>query len=192
MTWSGPTALDDHAVGQEADLVGDLGREAHLVGRDHHGHAVLAQVADDGEHLVDEHGVERRGDLVEQHEPRRDGERAHDRDALLLAAGEPVGDTARLVGEREPVEQLESRRLGLGPRDLVHASHRQGDVVEHRHVREEVERLEHDADALPDLVGVVPRVGEVDAVEEHEPVVDALQLVDAAQQGRLARAATRR
>ena len=37
--------LDDHTAGEEHHLVGDLGREAHLVGGDDHRHAVLAQVA---------------------------------------------------------------------------------------------------------------------------------------------------
>ena len=64
----GRAALDDHPAGQEAHLVGHLGGEAHLVGGDHHRHPVSAQVADDGEHLVDEDRVERRGDLVEEHQ----------------------------------------------------------------------------------------------------------------------------
>ena len=47
------------------------------------------------EHLRDELRVEGARHLVEQHQARLHRERAHDRDALLLAAGEPVRDTRR-------------------------------------------------------------------------------------------------
>jgi len=54
-------------------------------------------------------------------------------------------------------------------------------------VREQVERLEDDAHPGPDRVGVDPRVGDVPALELDHAVIDTLQQVDAAQQGRLAR-----
>ena len=45
-------------------------------------------------------------------------ERTDDRDALLLAAREPVRVLARLVAEAEALEQLERARLRLPPRQL--------------------------------------------------------------------------
>ena len=72
----------------EIDLVGDLAREAHLVGDDHAGHALLGEFADRHQHLLDGLGIERRRHLVEQHHVRIHRERARDRDALLLAAGQ--------------------------------------------------------------------------------------------------------
>ena len=74
------------------------------------------ELADDLEHLGDELGVERARDLVEQHEARLHRERAHDRDALLLAAGEPVGILLALVGEAEAGEELVGAWLRLRPR----------------------------------------------------------------------------
>ena len=58
------------------------------------------------EHLGDELGIEGARDLVEEHEVRLHGEGAHDRDALLLPAGQPVGILLALVGQAEAGEEL--------------------------------------------------------------------------------------
>ena len=85
---SGVADLEDAAGVHEPDAVGDFAREAHLVGDAHHRHALGGEAAHDGQHLADHLGVERAGRLVEQHRRRLHRERAGDRHALLLAAGE--------------------------------------------------------------------------------------------------------
>jgi len=77
------------------------------------------------------------------------------------------------------VQQIVRALVRLGGRHAVHHPRRQRDVLHRRHVREQVERLEHDRH--PALRGghVRARVGDVDAVEEHLAVVDLLQQVDA-------------
>ena len=109
----GRAALVHAALVQEADLVGDLAREAHLVGGDDHRQPGLLELGQQREDLADELGVERAGHLVEQHHGGLADEGAGDRDALLLAAGELVGEGLRLGGQPDPVEHGE--RLGLGP-----------------------------------------------------------------------------
>ena len=69
----------------------------------------------------------------------------------------------------------------------MHDPRRQRDVGQRRHVREQVERLEHHAHRLAGFVGVDPRVADVAAVEQDLAVVDVLEQVDAPQQRRLAR-----
>ena len=101
---------------EEAHPVGDLAGEAHLVGGDQHRHAVALELAHDVEHLADELGIERRRDLVEQHDLGVHRQRPGDRDALLLTARELIGVGVGLVGQAEPVEQLERRRVGAAPR----------------------------------------------------------------------------
>ena len=112
-----------------------------------------------------------------------------DRHPLLLAAGEPVGVLAGLLGQPDPVAAAPGPAPRPRPRELaVHQPRRQRDVVQHGHVREQVVRLEDHADPAAHAVGVDPRVGDVLAVEPDRAVVDRLQQVDAAQQRRLARA----
>ena len=65
------------------------------------------------EHLADELGVERGGDLVEQQQRRAGAQRPDQRGPLLLAAGEPVGVLVGLVGQPELREQLAGPGLGL-------------------------------------------------------------------------------
>ena len=57
------------------------------------------------EHLADHLRVERARRLVEEHQRRVHGERARDRDPLLLAAGELAGIDVALVGEADALEQ---------------------------------------------------------------------------------------
>ena len=114
---------------------------------------------------------------------------AGDRDPLLLAAGELVrvrgrpGPAAR-PGRASPAPAPRPAR-GAAPCTLRGA---RVTLSSTRQVREEVERLEDDAHPRADGVGVDPGVGDVAALELDHPVVDRLQQVDAAQQGRLARA----
>ena len=70
--------------------------------------------ADDVEHLVHKLGIERRGDLVEQHDLGLECQRPRDRDALLLAAGQLVRIRVELVAEADAIEQFRSHRPRLG------------------------------------------------------------------------------
>ena len=81
--------LDDPALVDEQQPVADITGEVHLVGDDHHRHALLGELTHHLQHLADQLRVERRRDLVEQHHLGLHGERAGDGDPLLLAAGEP-------------------------------------------------------------------------------------------------------
>ena len=65
----GRSALDDGPGRQEADLVGHLLGEAHLVGGDDHGHPLGLELAHGGQDLVDQDRVQRGGHLVHEHQP---------------------------------------------------------------------------------------------------------------------------
>ena len=90
---------------EEHDLARHVVGETHLVGRDEHRHAFGRELADEGEHLGHELGIERAGDLVEQHHARLHGERTHDGHPLLLASRQPVGVVVALVPHADAVEQ---------------------------------------------------------------------------------------
>jgi hypothetical protein len=67
------------------------------------------QLAQDVEDLAHKFGVEGGGDLIEQHDFRRHGQRADDRDALLLPARELVGIVLHPVGKAEALEECGDR-----------------------------------------------------------------------------------
>lgn len=85
--------------------------------------------------------VERAGGLVGQDERRVVYQRAGHRQALLLAAGEPVRVTPGAVAEADPLEELPgprpAGRIGL-PRDLE----RQQQILLDGEERDQVEELE--------------------------------------------------
>src|SRR5215217_8660861 len=93
----GLTLFEDSTGFEEADAVCDVAGEAHLVGRDEHGHPCMGQLPDDGEDLCDQFWVEGAGYLVEEHEVRAHRERPHNGNPLLLAAREPIRVLVLLV-----------------------------------------------------------------------------------------------
>ena len=105
------------------------------------------ELTDHVEHLGDELGVERARDLVEQHDVGLHRQRAHDRDPLLLAADSRSGYSSAFSARPKRSSSSRARASACAPgmpTTFVGAS-----VMLRitRHVREEVERLEHDADA---------------------------------------------
>ena len=102
----------------------------------------------------------------------------------------------RLVGQADPVQQLLGALPGHGLGLALDLDRRLHDVLEGRHVREEVEALEDHADVpalegdlavleLVELVALLPVADQL-AVDVQPAGVDLLQVVDAPQEGRLA------
>ena len=77
------------AEAQHGDRVGDLEDVVQVVGDQDHGEALLAEALDEVQHLPRLRDAERRGRLVEDHDPRVPHHRLGDGDGLALAAGEP-------------------------------------------------------------------------------------------------------
>ena len=106
--------LDDLAVGQRHPPVHAAG-ELHVVGRDQHRDPRrLHQLHQRMEHMIGGVRIEVAGRLVRQQRPRRIGDRARDRHALLLAAGQfgrPVRDA---VAEAEIGQDFGRALDGLG------------------------------------------------------------------------------
>ena len=145
------------------------------------------QLADHVEHLGDEFGVEGARHLVEEEQPGLHRERAHDRDALLLPTGEAVGIVEPLVDEPEALEEPVGLGVRLRPSEAARLPRSERHVLEHRHVREEVERLEHDPDPAADTVHVDTRGRDLLPADGDASGIDRLEEIDAAEQGRLAR-----
>ena len=106
--------LDDRAVLQHGDAVGDRQRLVLVVRHEDRGRAGLADHLDHlAPHARPELHVDRRERLVEQHELRPRGERPGERDALAFAAGEVMRQPLLEPGEADQLDQLgDARALG--------------------------------------------------------------------------------
>ena len=105
----------------------------------------LRQVLDHLQHLADQLRVQRGRGLVEQHQLGAQRQRAGDADALLLAAGELVGVLVRLLREADLRQQAQRLVASLPLRPPLHDDRALDDVLQHRHVREQVVALEDHA-----------------------------------------------
>ena len=86
----------------------------------------FGELLHDVEDASDELGVERRGDLVEEHHVRVHRQRTGDRHALLLTAGELRREVVGSIGQADPGQLLLSDALGLGlgaPQHLALGDH---------------------------------------------------------------------
>ncbi len=172
-------ALVDHD-----DLLGDLQRLL-LVVRDEDRRDVdlVVEAAQPGAQLLAHAGVERAERLVEQQHLRLDGERAGERHALALAAGELVRVALAEVREPDEVQQLLDLVGDLGLRALLDRQ-AEADVVGDAHVLEGGVVLEDEAD----LAALRRVVRDLLVADDHRAVVGLLEAGDHAQQRRLAAA----
>ena len=112
---------------------------------DHRLPELLRRAAQQLEDLLPRRRVEVAGRLVGEDDRRLRDERARDRDALLLAAGELGRPVLAPVGEADALQQV-LEELGLGL--LAGDRERQDDVLLGGQHRQEVEELEDEADVL--------------------------------------------
>src|SRR5947207_448494 len=97
----------------------------------------------------------------------RDARGPPEHDPLPLHLADEGACVVGAVAEPHPLERGAAQPLGLGARPARHLAQGQRHVAERRHVRIEVERLEHHADALAGVVDVGARIEHVDAVDHH-------------------------
>ncbi len=131
--------------------------------------------------------VERAGGLVREDHVRAGDQGAGDGDALLLAAGELAGPAAPLVAESHLREHLGGApSVGALPRE----AHREDYVLLDGQRREQVERLEHEAEAAAAQLGqsVLVHAGDLGAAEPYGTLGRAVEPGRALEEGRLARA----
>ena len=141
--------LDD-AVLHNGDTVADGHCLFLIVGDIHGGDAnALLGVADDAAHLDTELCVQIGKRLVHQQHIRRDNQCASQCDTLLLTAGKLGGIHICLVPQPDHFQIMVRQLLGLLLCFMMQLHGREGQVFEHRHVRIQIELLEHHAGGLP-------------------------------------------
>ena len=153
---------------------------------DDHGHAGVRQLLHNIEHFADHLGVERARRLVKEHDLRVHGERTHDGDALLLAAGECGRIAVAPVGQADAGKELVRLCIRLRLRHELRLHGRERDILAHGHVRKQVEVLEHHAHLAAHGVDIHLRVGDLRAGKGDGTGRRLLEQVQAAQERRLA------
>ena len=152
---------------------------------DDHRHAFGGQGAHDVQDLLDHLGIESARRLIEEHEARLHRERTRDGDALLLTARKLLGIGLCLVRQADLLQEHARILFRLFACGLSDLARRKRDVVQNRHVREEIEALEHHADLGTHAVDV--GCGKFLAVDGNLSLGRHVEVVDRAQERRLAR-----
>ena len=158
------------------------------MGDDHHRDVFLVCQPDhDVQHFLNGLGVQCTGGLIEQDDLGLCTEGPRNGDALLLAAGELGRINIRLIPQADYLKIMICKLLRLGLCFVVELHGGQRQVLEHGHVRVEVELLEHHADVLPHDAGLV-FVGKLLPVDINMAAGRLLQKIHAADGGRFAAA----
>ena len=164
---------------------------------DDHCHSLAGELLDDAQYFADQLRVERRRDLVAQHNGGVHRQGSGDRDALPLPAGEMRGIGVGLVAEPDLLQQATPDVLGFASRQPFDDRRPGHDVAECRHMREEVEMLkDHAGRRTKRRQLAVGGSGAAALAEAHFALADAdppavgfFKEVDAAQQRRFSGAA---
>src|SRR3984957_7720107 len=135
-------AHDDEAVGHGQRLL--------LVMGDHHGRQfqLALQLADFHPHVLTQLGVEIGQGLIEQQHIGPEHQRAGQRHALLLAAGQLARQPVAELLEPHQAQDFRDLRRHLRLRHLAHFE-AEGDVLGHRHVRKQRVALEYESGIAP-------------------------------------------
>ena len=168
------------------DAVAEQDRLVDRMGDEHHGLALIRPLHELQQLFLQDFAglrVERGERLVHQQDRRVHGERAHEADALLHAAGELIGVMALEAGEADEIEIVRDALLDLCARRAGHRQPERGVVVDGL-PRQQAEMLKHHGDAVRRTPG--DRL----AVDEDLTAAQIGEPRDAAQQRGLA--ATRR
>src|SRR3954468_19925540 len=168
------------------DALAEGGDDVRVVGGHQDGDAELVDPEEELDDLPADERVEVAGGLVGDDQARVVDERARDRRALLLAAGQLVRRLAALGGQPDQGQDAVDGRPDLAPwraRDLE----RERDVLPHALRGQELEVLEHDPDLPPDPGHrTASETGEILAVEDDLALARDLIADQELDQGRLA------
>ena len=184
---AGGALLHHLAVLQDGGALGQHDGVEHIVGdEDHRDAAAIAQLGDEPTGLGRRLRIEAGERFVQQQRTGARGQSAGDRDALLLPARQLRG--AAILEPRHADLVQQSGRFGTGLRTSTALCERpEGDIVEHREVREQQRALTEQADTT--VLGRHPSTvrGVQFGVAEADRSCDVVHVSgDGAEQGRLA------
>jgi hypothetical protein len=197
MTWAwagSPDATTDSVA------VRDVPRETHFVGDHDHRHSIGGERLHDVEDFPDQLGIERRSGFVEQHHFGIHRQRPGDAGALLLTSGQLARVFVDLAAETDTFEQCPGVAFRIGAADSSNTCRTFDHVLQHGHVRKQIEGLKHHAHPFAnvgDLSGGVldhpivrrPAVADELPVEQYFAMIVFFEKIQAAQKRALSGAA---
>ena len=160
-----------------------------IVRHDDQREALLVQFLEQVEQVGGRLRVQIAGRFVAQQQAGRTDQRPSDGDALLLAAGKLARQEIDAMAEAHAFDRRPSPGLAI-VRGLLAVDLRQHHVFQHRPIRQQVERLKHEADALASQPGplAVGQLCRVDAVEQIGAAGRMVQAAEHVEQRRFSRA----
>ena len=178
-------ALDHVPVSDHDDPIGS-GRDLGIVG--HHDDRLSRCMlgAQQVEHQVGGHTVERPGRLVGEQQIGLIGHRSGDRHPLLFASRQSSREITTTLRQAERIEQLAASILRGAPRDACQAL-RELDVGGHIEMREQVVLLEHVTDPTSTEHGALGRAqgGDLLTGDRDRTTVGEIEAAEQVQHGRL-------
>nr|GEU28263.1 hypothetical protein [Tanacetum cinerariifolium] len=183
--------LGNRAVFDHGHPVADFRQHRQLVADEHDGHAQAAvDVAQGGQQGARGFGIERGRGFVAQQHGGTAGQRAGNCHALFLAARQPGGIAVRLAAQLHQFQAQVHAGGYLVRRLAAVDAQREGDVIEHGGVLQQVELLEDHADIAARVAQIaLGQRRELLAGDGDGAAVGALQQIEKAQQRGLAGAA---
>src|SRR6478609_45178 len=131
-----------------------LVHQGDIVGGDDDGGARLVELDEQPQQAAAERRIDAAGRLVGQQQLRPGDHGARDRRALLLAAGQDRRQRVHALAEPDPFQEVDDL-LAIARFAAAHHAERQRDVLIGRHVVEQAEILEHDANALAQVCDLI-------------------------------------
>ena len=179
----------DVALVNDRHAVADLLHHAHFVRDDHDGNAQRAvDLPQEGENGLCGGGVEGAGGLIAEKIFGLGGQRACNRHALRLSAGELRGIRACPVGKPDQLQQLQAACVGLLPRPMGNFQ-REANIVQHCALLQQIEALKNHADAPPLLQQrLLAERGELFPIDPYTAGGGPLKQIDTSHERALPRA----
>ena len=119
----GGALCDDHAGVHHDDPVREVLRLLHVLGRQQHRRAAGDEILDEAPHVVAGAGIQARGRLVQEQDPRAADQAGPDVKAAAHPARVGLDELLGGVGERETLEHLLGATAALGLAQLVEEPH---------------------------------------------------------------------
>ena len=124
------------------------------MGHDDHGHAVCGKLLHNRQYLTDHLRVQCRGRLIKQHDIRFHAQCARNGNSLLLSAGKLGWIRICLFGKTNPLQHSHCPLFRFFFVCFFQLRRSQHQIMEHIHIVEQIEMLEHHTDVLTHLIHV--------------------------------------